>query len=184
MGSAGSGLWGIHVGEHVRFSSSAWFAGRGCNCGSCGVGEWLSAGEPFTLWKFRAMVVDAEARRGQLLRLNDGHGCCLRCVTIRGSPGREAGCAAGRWMSFRSCSTCCPAACHWSVAEYGIHMRRRLAVKPGITGLWHVSGRSVLSWDEAERLDVRYVENWSLALDLQILWKTLSAITRGSGAYW
>ena len=69
------------------------------------------------------------------------------------------------------------------VAEYGDHMRRRLAVKPGITGLWQVSGRSDLAWDEAERLDLRYVENWSLALDLQILWKTLSAVTRGSGAY-
>jgi Bacterial sugar transferase len=53
----------------------------------------------------------------------------------------------------------------------------------GITGLWQVSGRSDLAWDEAERLDVRYVENWSLALDLQILWKTLSAVVRGSGAY-
>ena len=69
------------------------------------------------------------------------------------------------------------------VAEYGDHMRRRLVVKPGITGLWQVSGRSDLSWDEAERLDVRYVENWSLALDLQILWKTLSAVTHHSGAY-
>jgi lipopolysaccharide/colanic/teichoic acid biosynthesis glycosyltransferase len=62
-------------------------------------------------------------------------------------------------------------------------MRRRLVVKPGITGLWQVSGRSDLSWDEAERLDVRYVENWSLALDLQILWKTLSAVAHHAGAY-
>jgi len=69
------------------------------------------------------------------------------------------------------------------VATYGDHMRRRLVVKPGITGLWQVSGRSDLSWDEAERLDLRYVENWSLALDLQILSKTFSAVTRGSGAY-
>jgi hypothetical protein len=68
-------------------------------------------------------------------------------------------------------------------AEYRVHMRRQLAVKPGITGLWQVSGRSDLPWDEAERLDLRYVENWSLALDLQILWKTLSAVTTGSGAY-
>jgi lipopolysaccharide/colanic/teichoic acid biosynthesis glycosyltransferase len=62
-------------------------------------------------------------------------------------------------------------------------MRRRLVVKSGITGLWQVSGRSDLSWDEAERLDVRYVENWSLALDLQILWKTLSAVAHHAGAY-
>ena len=65
-------------------------------------------------------------------------------------------------------------------ARYGDHVRRRLAVKPGITGLWQVNGRSDLSWDEAVRLDLRYVENWSFVLDLQILWKTWSAVTRGS----
>jgi lipopolysaccharide/colanic/teichoic acid biosynthesis glycosyltransferase len=68
-------------------------------------------------------------------------------------------------------------------AKYGGHMRRRLVVKPGITGLWQVNGRSDLAWDEAVRLDVRYVENWSLALDLQILWKTWSAVIGGHGAY-
>ena len=62
-------------------------------------------------------------------------------------------------------------------------MRRRLAVKPGITGLWQVSGRSGLAWEEAFRLDLRYVDNWSIMLDVQILWKTFSAVTRGSGAY-
>jgi lipopolysaccharide/colanic/teichoic acid biosynthesis glycosyltransferase len=61
--------------------------------------------------------------------------------------------------------------------------RRRLLVKPGLTGLWQISGRSDLSWDEAVRLDLRYVENWSLALDGLILWKTLRAVTRGDGAY-
>ena len=68
-------------------------------------------------------------------------------------------------------------------AKYGHHMRRRLAVKPGITGLWQVNGRSDLAWDEAVRLDLRYVENWSLVLDLQILWKTGSAVVHGHGAY-
>src|SRR5581483_8667523 len=68
-------------------------------------------------------------------------------------------------------------------ALYGDQMRRRLVVKPGLTGLWQVSGRSDLSWDEAVRLDLRYVENWSFALDLQILWKTGAAVLRGSGAY-
>jgi len=66
---------------------------------------------------------------------------------------------------------------------YGQHVRRRLAVKPGITGLWQVNGRSDLPWDEAVRLDVSYVENWSFLLDLQILWKTWSAVLRGAGAY-
>ena len=69
------------------------------------------------------------------------------------------------------------------VSGYADHMRRRLVVKPGITGLWQVSGRSGLAWEEAFRLDLRYVDNWSLALDLQILWKTWSAVFSGSGAY-
>jgi lipopolysaccharide/colanic/teichoic acid biosynthesis glycosyltransferase len=68
-------------------------------------------------------------------------------------------------------------------ALYGDHVRRRLAVKPGMTGLWQVNGRSDLSWDESVRLDLRYVENWSFMLDLQILWKTTAAVLHGSGAY-
>jgi lipopolysaccharide/colanic/teichoic acid biosynthesis glycosyltransferase len=60
--------------------------------------------------------------------------------------------------------------------------RRRTLVRPGITGLWQVSGRSRLSADEAVRLDLRYVENWSLVLDLAILLRTVGAVLRGSGA--
>ena len=60
---------------------------------------------------------------------------------------------------------------------------RRLLVKPGLTGLWQVSGRSDLSWEESVRLDLRYVENWSLALDLLIIWKTVRAVLSRSGAY-
>ncbi|MEV4116462.1 sugar transferase [Nonomuraea sp. NPDC049695] len=69
------------------------------------------------------------------------------------------------------------------VVRYGDDVRRRLLVRPGLTGLWQVSGRSDLSWEESVRLDLRYVENWSLTLDLQILWKTWSAVARGQGAY-
>jgi exopolysaccharide biosynthesis polyprenyl glycosylphosphotransferase len=69
------------------------------------------------------------------------------------------------------------------VAQYGADVRRRLVVKPGMTGLWQVSGRSDLTWEESVRLDLRYVENWSLILDLQILWKTWSVVIRGEGAY-
>ncbi|WP_336207949.1 sugar transferase [Nonomuraea sp. LPB2021202275-12-8] len=69
------------------------------------------------------------------------------------------------------------------VARYGDDVRRRLLVRPGLTGLWQVNGRSDLSWEESVRLDLRYVENWSLMLDLQILWKTWSAVARGQGAY-
>jgi lipopolysaccharide/colanic/teichoic acid biosynthesis glycosyltransferase len=68
-------------------------------------------------------------------------------------------------------------------SEYGSYVRRRLVVKPGLTGLWQISGRSELSWEDAVRFDVRYVENWSFALDLQILWKTVAAVLSGRGAY-
>jgi lipopolysaccharide/colanic/teichoic acid biosynthesis glycosyltransferase len=69
------------------------------------------------------------------------------------------------------------------VAQYGDDVRRRLLVKPGLTGLWQVSGRSDLTWEESVRLDLRYVENWSPALDLMILWKTAFAVLGRSGAY-
>jgi exopolysaccharide biosynthesis polyprenyl glycosylphosphotransferase len=69
------------------------------------------------------------------------------------------------------------------VEQYGADMHRRLLVKPGITGLWQVSGRSDLDWDQSVELDVRYVENWSLGLDLTILWRTVRAVVRSAGAY-
>ncbi|GAB3672563.1 sugar transferase [Actinocorallia lasiicapitis] len=69
------------------------------------------------------------------------------------------------------------------VEKYGEDVHRRLVVRPGLTGLWQVSGRSDLEWEESVRLDLHYVENWSLVLDMQILWKTLAAVTSGSGAY-
>ncbi|MCW2672309.1 MAG: exopolysaccharide biosynthesis polyprenyl glycosylphosphotransferase, partial [Frankiales bacterium] len=69
------------------------------------------------------------------------------------------------------------------VDVYDDHVHRRLLVKPGMTGLWQVSGRADLPWEESVRLDLYYVENWSVALDIQILWKTLFAVAGGSGAY-
>ncbi|MDP9496839.1 MAG: sugar transferase, partial [Actinomycetota bacterium] len=69
------------------------------------------------------------------------------------------------------------------VEQYGADVRRRLLVKPGLTGLWQVSGRSDLSWDESVRLDLHYVENWSLALDVMIIWKTVFAVLQRRGAY-
>lgn len=69
------------------------------------------------------------------------------------------------------------------VARYSGDVRRRLLVKPGMTGLWQVSGRSDLSWEDGIRLDLYYVENWSLAADLSILWKTAGAVLKGRGAY-
>jgi len=69
------------------------------------------------------------------------------------------------------------------VELYPEDMRRRLVVKPGMTGLWQVSGRSDLSFQESMRLDLRYVENWSLTVDLVILLRTAMVVLRGSGAY-
>ena len=69
------------------------------------------------------------------------------------------------------------------VAGYGDDVRRRLFVKPGMTGLWQVSGRSDLSWAESVRLDLYYVENWSPSLDLSLMARTVAAVVRGQGAY-
>jgi exopolysaccharide biosynthesis polyprenyl glycosylphosphotransferase len=69
------------------------------------------------------------------------------------------------------------------VVEYENHVHRRFLVKPGITGLWQVSGRSNLSWADSVRLDLFYVENWSPASDLMILWKTMRAVLQRDGAY-
>jgi exopolysaccharide biosynthesis polyprenyl glycosylphosphotransferase len=69
------------------------------------------------------------------------------------------------------------------VSQYDAQVRRRLLVRPGLTGLWQVSGRSDLTWEESVRLDLFYVENWSLALDAMILWKTVPTVLSGKGAY-
>jgi exopolysaccharide biosynthesis polyprenyl glycosylphosphotransferase len=149
-------------------------------------------GRSFTVYKFRTMVVHAEAIKEQLAALNEGGGLLFK---MRKDPRvTRAGVWLRRWsldelpqlinvvrgdMSLVGPRPPLPD----EAAKYVDHVRRRLAVKPGITGLWQVNGRSDLSWDESVRLDLRYVENWSLMLDLQILWKTLSAVMSGSGAY-
>ena len=149
-------------------------------------------GRVFRIYKFRTMVVDAEKRRAELLSSNDHDGILFK---IRKDPRITAvGAHLRRWsvdelpqflnvllgdMSLVGPRPALPA----EAAEYADHVRRRLVVKPGLTGLWQVSGRSNLSWEESVRLDLRYVENWSFALDLQILWKTISALVRRSGAY-
>ena len=71
----------------------------------------------------------------------------------------------------------------YEVESYPAWYSKRFAVKPGLTGLWQVSGRADLTWEESVRMDLRYVDNWSIALDLQILWKTARAVLKGSGAY-
>jgi len=69
------------------------------------------------------------------------------------------------------------------VEQYEEWVHRRLLVKPGITGLWQVSGRSDLSWEDSIRLDLYYAENWSMTGDLIILWKTVRAVLKPQGAY-
>jgi exopolysaccharide biosynthesis polyprenyl glycosylphosphotransferase len=149
-------------------------------------------GKPFTLYKFRTMVVGAERLRADLIALNDSDGLLFKMrkdprITPVGSMLRRHSLDELPQLInvFKGdMSLVGPRPALPGEAEaYGNHMRRRLAVKPGITGLWQVNGRSDLPWDEAVRLDVRYVENWSFVLDLQILWKTWSAVTNGKGAY-
>jgi exopolysaccharide biosynthesis polyprenyl glycosylphosphotransferase len=71
----------------------------------------------------------------------------------------------------------------FEVEQYDDEATRRLTVRPGMTGLWQVSGRSDLTFDEAIKLDVHYVENWSMTTDLVILWRTLRAVVASDGAY-
>jgi exopolysaccharide biosynthesis polyprenyl glycosylphosphotransferase len=149
-------------------------------------------GRPFKIYKFRTMVVDAEKRLAELRASNDHDGVLFK---MRHDPRITAiGRRLRKWSVdelpqlinvFRGeMSLVGPRPALPDEAErYANHVRRRLVVKPGITGMWQVNGRSDLSWDETVRLDLRYVENWSFALDLQILWKTFSVIFRGSGAY-
>jgi exopolysaccharide biosynthesis polyprenyl glycosylphosphotransferase len=149
-------------------------------------------GRIFKIYKFRTMVVDAEQRRVQLLASNESDGVLFK---LRRDPRVTAvGAHLRRWsideipqlinvllgdMSLVGPRPALPA----EADQYADHVRRRLVVKPGLTGLWQVNGRSDLSWDESVRLDLRYVENWSFVLDLQILWKTIPVMVRGSGAY-
>jgi len=149
-------------------------------------------GRSFSVFKYRTMVVDAEQRRADMLHLNEHDGLLFK---VRADPrltrvGRLLrrfsldelpqllNVATGQ-MSLVGPRPPLPS----EVAEYRGHVSRRLLVKPGMTGLWQVNGRSDLSWSETVRLDLRYVENWSLGLDLAILVKTVLAVLRGRGAY-
>jgi lipopolysaccharide/colanic/teichoic acid biosynthesis glycosyltransferase len=142
--------------------------------------------------KFRSMVVDAERRRFGLVGQNDGAGPLFK---LRKDPRVTR---VGRWIRRLSIDEL-PQLInvllgHMSivgprpplrseVAAYSGQVHRRLLVKPGITGLWQVSGRSNLPWEESVRLDLYYVENWSLIQDLLIVWRTIGAVFKGTGAY-
>ena len=149
-------------------------------------------GQIFTMLKFRSMVVDAEKRLPQVRAQNISDGVLFK---MRDDPRVTP---LGRWMRRLSLDEL-PQLINVlggtmslvgprppllnEAARYDSQVQRRLLVKPGLTGLWQVSGRSDLPWDEAVRLDLRYVENWSLALDVAILWKTGRAVLSHDGAY-
>jgi exopolysaccharide biosynthesis polyprenyl glycosylphosphotransferase len=149
-------------------------------------------GREFVMFKFRTMHTDAEARLAELRHLNEVDGVLFKLrddprVTRVGRILRKfsldelpqlLNVLTGS-MSLVGPRPPLPE----EVAAYADDVRRRLAVRPGMTGLWQVSGRSDLPWEEAVRLDLRYVENWSLSLDLVILLRTMSAVARGAGAY-
>ena len=149
-------------------------------------------GVPFTMYKFRTMRCDAEARRSELAHLvatdsvlfklrNDPRitrvGAVLRKYSLDELP-QLLNVLRGD-MALVGPRPPLPE----EVARYHPDVRRRLTVKPGMTGLWQISGRSDLSWEEAVRLDLRYVDNWSLGLDVGILARTLGAVVRHRGAY-
>jgi exopolysaccharide biosynthesis polyprenyl glycosylphosphotransferase len=149
-------------------------------------------GKVFRIYKFRTMVVDAEARLAGLRAHNEHDGVLFKMrrdprITAIGARLRKYSIdelpqlfnVVRGEMSLVGPRPALPD----ETARYADHVRRRLVVKPGLTGMWQVNGRSNLSWEESVRLDLRYVENWSFALDLQILWKTISVLLRGSGAY-
>jgi exopolysaccharide biosynthesis polyprenyl glycosylphosphotransferase len=149
-------------------------------------------GQTFSMLKFRTMVTGAHRMVEHLAPDNDGNGVLFK---KKDDPRVTA---VGRFLRRYSMdelpqlfnvvrgemSLVGPRPpLRTEVERYGLDMHRRFLVKPGLTGLWQVSGRSDLSWDDSVRIDVRYVENWSLTFDFMILWKTVGAVLRGSGAY-
>jgi exopolysaccharide biosynthesis polyprenyl glycosylphosphotransferase len=148
-------------------------------------------GKIFSVWKFRTMYVDAEERRAMLVDQNEKDGQLFK---MRKDP-RIFG--VGRWLRASSLdelpqlinvlrgdmSLVGPRPLPAEDGDFLGDVRRRLLVRPGMTGLWQVSGRSELSWDDTVRLDLYYVDNWSLAFDLTILWRTVGVVLRSKGAY-
>jgi exopolysaccharide biosynthesis polyprenyl glycosylphosphotransferase len=151
-------------------------------------------GQTFGMLKFRSMVVDAETHLPQLLVAHDGSGPLFK---LRSDPRvTRVGAVIRRYSLDELPQLLNVVLGHMSlvgprpplpreVAEYEADTRRRLLVKPGMTGLWQISGRSNLSWEESVRLDLYYVENWTPLLDIMILWRTSSVVLNpgSSGAY-
>lgn len=150
-------------------------------------------GEPFQMIKFRTMVEGADKQLDQLIHINESVGGVL--FKIREDPRvTRVGKLLRRYsidelpqfinVLRREMSVVGPRPpLRREVDTYTDQVRRRLLVLPGITGLWQVSGRSDLSWEDSVRLDLSYVENWSISNDLLIAAKTIRTVAAGSGAY-
>jgi len=172
------------VGLIIRFDSPGPALFRQRRCGR--------NGDTFEMLKFRSMVETAEDDLAGLLDRNEGHGALFK---LRNDPRVTR---FGRWLRKYSLDELPQL---WNVlvgdmsivgprpplvtevAEYEGSVHRRLFIKPGMTGLWQISGRSDLSWEESVRLDLYYVENWSLTGDLMIMWRTAKAVVNPKGAY-
>lgn len=151
-------------------------------------------GKPFSMLKFRSMVVNAEAALADLTALDREEGNTV-LFKMKDDPRiTKVGKFIRRYsldelpqlfnVLAGSMSLIGPRPPLQSeVDNYEDHVHRRFLMKPGITGLWQVNGRSNLSWEESVRLDLYYVENWSLTGDIVILWKTVKAVVQRDGAY-
>lgn len=149
-------------------------------------------GEPFSMLKFRSMVRDADQQICDLLQDNEGADHLFK---IRNDPRvTKVGRVIRRFsidelpqfwnVLVRDMSVVGPRPpLRREVEGYEDKVHRKLLVNPGVTGLWQVSGRSDLSWEESVRLDLSYVENWSMVGDILIIVKTFKAVVAGAGAY-
>lgn len=149
-------------------------------------------GHRFTMWKLRTMVIGADTMVEQLSDRSDRDGLMFK---MRADPRVTRVGRVLRQFSLDELPQL------WNVVrgdmslvgprpplereyvDYHDAVHRRLRVRPGLTGLWQVSGRADLAWEESMRLDLRYVDNWSISMDAQILWKTVRAVLSRSGAY-
>ncbi|WP_424211701.1 sugar transferase [Streptomyces sp. BI20] len=149
-------------------------------------------GVPFVMWKFRTMVVDADRRKAELAASNENDGLMFKMrrdprVTRIGRVLRRTSMdelpqllnVLTGHMSLVGPRPPLPE----EVERYDEVERRRLTVRPGMTGLWQISGRSDLSWDETIQLDLQYVDNWSFTSDVDVMGRTLRAVVDGRGAY-
>jgi exopolysaccharide biosynthesis polyprenyl glycosylphosphotransferase len=149
-------------------------------------------GVTFQMIKFRSMVAGSHLRRAELASDDVGAGPMFK---MRKDPRvTRVGAVVRRYSLDELPQLLNVLAGHMSLVgprpplpeeaeTYTRAAQRKLLVKPGMTGLWQISGRSDLSWEESVRLDLSYAENWTLALDALILWRTLGAVVRGRGAY-